>query len=319
MENTVDSGLNKENIPLYMRVYEYYKDLITEGKLSPGARLPSIRRCEKELSVSRTTAEAAYFQLAADGYVVSKPQSGYFVTDVARREKKDGTVRGIKELEPKTDYDFTSLSADRESFDFTLWRRYIKSALRQDERLLSYAEAQGERELREALCKYITEHRNAVCSPDNIVIGAGVQSLLHIICAVLPRSQKVFFGESEFEQGAAVFSDHGFKSCRTKEEADIIYVSPSHINRLGDVMPTSERLRLIRLADRENKLIIEDDYDSEFGYFNRPTPSLQGLDCGRNVIYIGTFSKLLLPSIRLSFIILPDALLGKKKKKGGAV
>lgn len=238
MENTVDSGLNKENIPLYMRVYEYYKDLITEGKLSPGARLPSIRRCEKELSVSRTTAEAAYFQLAADGYVVSKPQSGYFVTDVARREKKDGTVRGIKELEPKTDYDFTSLSADRESFDFTLWRRYIKSALRQDERLLSYGEAQGERELREALCKYITEHRNAVCSPDNIVIGAGVQSLLHIICAVLPRSQKVFFGESEFEQGAAVFSDHGFKSCRTKEEADIIYVSPSHINRLGDVMPT---------------------------------------------------------------------------------
>ena len=94
MENTVDSGLNKENIPLYMRVYEYYKDLITEGKLSPGARLPSIRRCEKELSVSRTTAEAAYFQLAADGYVVSKPQSGYFVTDVARREKKDGTERG---------------------------------------------------------------------------------------------------------------------------------------------------------------------------------------------------------------------------------
>ena len=87
---------------------------------------------------------------------------------------------------------------------------------------------------------------------------------------MLPRSQKVFFGESEFEQGAAVFSDHGFKSCRTKEEADIIYVSPSHINRLGDVMPTSERLRLIRLADRENKLIIEDDYDSEFGYFNRP-------------------------------------------------
>lgn len=105
MENTVDSGLNKENIPLYMRVYEYYKDLITEGKLPPGARLPSIRRCEKELSVSRTTAEAAYFQLAADGYVVSKPQSGYFVTDVARREKKDGTVRGKKELEPKTDYD----------------------------------------------------------------------------------------------------------------------------------------------------------------------------------------------------------------------
>lgn len=96
----MDSGLNKENIPLYMRVYEYYKDLITEGKLSPGARLPSIRRCEKELSVSRTTAEAAYFQLAADGYVVSKPQSGYFVTDVARREKRRHGKR-IKNLSRK--------------------------------------------------------------------------------------------------------------------------------------------------------------------------------------------------------------------------
>ena len=87
------------------------------------------------------------------------------------------------------------------------------------------ARHRGNASLGRLFAKYITEHRNAVCSPDNIVIGAGVQSLLHIICAVLPRSQKVFFGESEFEQGAAVFSDHGFKSCRTKEEADIIYVS----------------------------------------------------------------------------------------------
>lgn len=310
------SQLNNDSLPLYMRVYEYYKQLIADGKLAAHSKLPSIRRCSSELSVSRTTAEAAYFQLSADGYIISKPQSGYFVTDIASRSKK--SIIGKTEENEISDniiYDFSSLSADRESFDFALWRRYIKSALREDERLLSYGEAQGEAELRGALCKYITTQRNAVCTKENIVIGAGVQSLLHILCSIIPNSKSVYFKDPSFIQGKAVFSDHGFKIIDNMENADIVYISPSHTNSRGDVMTTAERLELIRFAEKENKLIIEDDYDSEFGYFNRPSPSLQGLDGGRNVIYISTFSKLLLPSIRLSFMILTDVALKEYRKK----
>lgn len=304
---------------LYMEVYDYYKSLILTGKLPKMSRLPSIRRCSAELGVSRTTVENAYLQLAADGYILSKPQSGYYVTDIASHsQKKSENVKKSDTEKKEIIYDFASLKADRESFDFDLWRRYLKSALRQDDRLLSYGEVQGEAELRQVLSKYITENRNVMCSEDDIVIGAGVQSLLNILCGIIGDRKSVFFRDPSFLQGIAIFDDHKFTVTKSESNADVIYISPSHINSWGDVMPTQERLELLKQAHENGTLIIEDDYDSEFGYFNRPTPSLQGLDGGENVVYIGTFSKLLVPSIRISFMILPEKLKSAYKKKANA-
>lgn len=307
------SPLLDAHIPLYMQVYTYYKELITNGKLPPKTRLPSIRRCAQALSVSRTTAESAYLQLCADGYILSKPQSGYYVTDLYFHAPQTKPA-AAKTHDPKIRYDFSSLSADRESFDFDLWRRYLKSALRQDERLLSYGEVQGEQDLREAVAQYVTEARGAVCTPERIVIGAGVQSLLHILCAVLGSGQSIAFRDKAFMQGIAIFRDHGFTICEDEAKAQLLYTSPSHMNRRGDIMSTPERIELLRSANARGATLIEDDYDNEFGYFSRSSPALQGLDGGRSVIYIGTFSKLLLPSIRLSFMILPDALIPRYRK-----
>lgn len=304
---------------LYMEVYDYYKSLILTGKLPKMSRLPSIRRCAVELGVSRTTVENAYLQLAADGYILSKPQSGYYVTDIASHsQKKSENVKKSSTKKKEIIYDFASLKADRESFDFDLWRRYLKSALRQDDRLLSYGEVQGEAELRQVLSKYITENRNVMCNEDDIVIGAGVQSLLNILCGIIGDRKSVFFRDPSFLQGIAIFDDHKFTVTKSESNTDVIYISPSHINSWGDVMPTQERLELLKQAHENGTLIIEDDYDSEFGYFNRPTPSLQGLDGGENVVYIGTFSKLLVPSIRISFMILPEKLKSAYKKKANA-
>lgn len=307
--------LNDESKTLYMRVYGYYRELITNGKLRSGARLPSVRRCAAELNVSRTTVESAYLQLAADGYIISKPQSGYFVTNIAAKPKKNIIYDEKSKNDNEIVYDFSSLKADRESFDFDLWRRYLKSALRQDDRLLSYGDAQGERELREVIADYIGEKRNVVCNAEDIVIGAGVQSLLHILCSITAKDKKIAFQDKSFVQGIAIFKDHGFCVTQDEKTADILYTSPSHINRWGDVMPTADRLEMIKQAQKNGTLIIEDDYDSEFGYFNHPTPSLQGLDGGKTVVYLGTFSKLLLPSIRISFMILPEALSQKYRQK----
>ena len=304
---------------LYMEVYDYYKSLILTGKLPKMSRLPSIRRCSAELGVSRTTVENAYLQLAADGYILSKPQSGYYVTDIASHSQKKSENNKKSDTEKKEIiYDFASLKADRESFDFDLWRRYLKSALRQDDRLLSYGEVQGEAELRQVLSKYITENRNVMCNEDDIVIGAGVQSLLNILCGIIGDRKSVFFRDPSFLQGIAIFDDHKFTVTKSESNADVIYISPSHINSWGDVMPTQERLELLKQAHENGTLIIEDDYDSEFGYFNRPTPSLQGLDGGENVVYLGTFSKLLVPSIRISFMILPEKLKSAYNKKANA-
>lgn len=304
---------------LYMEVYDYYKSLILTGKLPKRSRLPSIRRCAAQLGVSRTTVENAYLQLAADGYILSKPQSGYYVTDIASHsQKKSENIKKCSTEKNEIMYDFASLKADRESFDFDLWRRYLKSALRQDDRLLSYGEVQGEAELRQVLSKYITENRNVMCNEDDIVIGAGVQSLLNILCGIIGDRKSVFFRDPSFLQGIAIFDDHKFTLTKSESNADVIYISPSHINSWGDVMLTQERLELLKKAHEDGTLIIEDDYDSEFGYFNRPTPSLQGLDGGENVVYLGTFSKLLVPSIRISFMILPEKLKSAYKKKANA-
>ena len=142
----------------YMQVYDYYKELILTRKLPENTKMPSIRRCSEQLGLSRTTIETAYLCLAADGYIISRPQSGYYVTG---RPLVPSTLsaqisKNIHNTTPQIVYNFTSNNADADSFDFNLWRRYIKSALRQDKRMLTYGEPQGEWELRETICNYVT-------------------------------------------------------------------------------------------------------------------------------------------------------------------
>lgn len=305
--------LKREKEHLYLSVYHYYKEAILSSRLLPGSRMPSLRRCSEELDVSRTTVESAYLALAAEGYIISRPQSGYYVTDIAVSRQKV-CVKKTSDRLPEVRYDFTSAGSDKEGFRFDLWRRYIKSALRQDERLLDYGEPQGERELREALADYVREHRNVMCSADDIVIGAGIQSLLNILCPLLKTQKTVSFPTTSFIQGSTVFEDYGFEVHYRDKNCDIIYVSPAHMTRWGEIMPVSRRLELVHYAKERGSLIIEDDYENEFVYLQRPTPSLQSLSGGQNVIYMGSFSRLLLPSIRLSFMVLP-AELSKKYKK----
>lgn len=196
----------------------------------------------------------------------------------------------------------------------------MKSALRQDERLLSYGEPQGEKEFREVIAQYIKESRNVICTPEQIVIGAGVQSLLHILCPLIKEKRTASFYNPQFRQGRAIFEDYGFQIAEEsgKEDVGVYYISPSQMTKQGEVMSVADRLKLIKEAGRLNFLIIEDDYNSEFKYFQKPAPSIQGLAGGRGVVYLGTFSKMLLPSIRMSFMILPPELLeAYEQRKNG--
>lgn len=306
----------KKQDSLYMQVYDYYRNLIESGKLGNGEKIPSIRSSSAQLQVSKTTIEQAYMCLCDDGYLVPKNQSGYYVSRRAEQQKNEKSNQP-KTAENKPIYDFSSSGVDEESFDLSLWRRYVKSALRQTERLLNYGEPQGERELREEIALFARENRNCVCTAPNIVIGAGVQSLLHVLCPLIKERKRIYFADRDYAQGTAVFLDHGFEIAE-KQSADILYVSPSRTARWGDTMSVSERFKLTEYARSSGKLIIEDDYGSEFRYVNRPTPSLQGLNGGENVVYLGTFSKLLLPSIRISYMILPSEL-SEKYQKASAV
>ena len=294
---------------LYLQVYHYYKDLIMSRRLQPGNKMPSLRKCAQELRLSRTTIESAYLQLAADGYIISKAQSGYYVTDIV--EKTHEEKRALAPEETLCLYDLSSSGVDKESFRFDLWQRYLKSALRQNDRLLSYGEPQGEADLRQALCDYVREKRNIVCSPEDIVVAAGVQSLLQLLCPMIRDKKTVSFPTPSFVQGSTVFEDYGFQICYRNKDSGVIYVSPAHMTKWGEIMPVSRRLELIRHASENNSLIIEDDLENEFVYLQKPTPSLFSLAGGQEVVYIGSFSRLLLPSIRISFMILPPGLTDK--------
>lgn len=299
----------------YLQVYNYYRDLIQNGKLQEGTKMPSIRRCCEQLGLSKTTIETAYLCLAADGYIISKPQSGYFVTSRGTQDLKRKTQTTTSIKKNTILYDFTSNNADEDSFDFNLWKRYIKSALRQDKRMLSYGEAQGEFELRDTICDYVIKKRNAVCTPDQIIIGAGSQSLLNVLCPIIKDRKNICFHDNQFGQGMVIFHDYDFQITSDYNKADVLYTTPSNMNSLGDVMPVDKRLSLLQECITNHKLIIEDDYNNEFRYFSKPRPCLQGLAGGENVVYLSTFSKLLLPSIRLSFMILPEDLLAIYQEK----
>lgn len=313
----------------YLDLYEHYKNLILSGMLLPGTKLSSVRRLAQELSLSRTTVENAYALLAAEGYVTAKPQSGYYVSDLLIERKKESERFTDNRTGKRNDivYDMVTVSADRESFDFSLWRRYVKSALRQDDRLLSYGDSRGEADLRSAIAKYVNLQRGVACTAENIVVSAGTQGLLSILCVLLKEEKNIVFLGNDFPKGRAVFEDYG-KDVFTLQDgfdeeklngckASVIYVSPSHIDSKGSVLPMSERTKIVEYARKGNVLVIEDDYDSEFRYASHPALSLQGLDGGKNVVYIGTFSRLLLPSIRISFMVLPQRLCSIYNERAG--
>ena len=313
----MDSIFSKEsNQPMYIQLYNHFRSLILAGTLPSGSKLPSIRKCAAIYEVSKTTAEAAYVQLEAEGCIYSVAQSGFYVSQVS--DFSSGTKKTFhpenSSQKNSIEFDFTSSAADEESFDFNLWQRYIKSALRTGSRLLDYGDPQGEEDLRKALCGYVLRSRGIVCNENQMVVGAGVQNLLQLLCVLEKERKNVLFLGMPYKKGETVFRDFGknveysAQFAPLENNAEIIYTSPSHINHTGDVLNLTKRTGLLKIAGDSGSLIIEDDYDSEFSYTGHPVPALRSIDSGERVVYIGTFSKLLIPSIRISFMVLTPRL-----------
>ena len=310
---------------LYIETYSYYRQLIEEEKLSAGERMPSLRECCKELNISKTTAESAYFQLVADGYIVSRERSGFFVSDIRRDSLNKSQQSPNKTYEPilegnnddsyEASYDFSKIGEDPEYFCFSLWQRYMKSSLRFTETLMSYGNPQGEIELREEISNYVKKNRNIYCTADDVVIGASTQSLLMILLPILKNEgmRTASVPAIGFDRYAKVFEDNDFAVGYRDKEADVIYVSPAHMTSYGEVMSLKRRYEITKHSE-DGHIIIEDDYQNEFNYSKHPCPSIFALSKGENVVYLGGFSRVLMPSIRISFMILPTGLKEKYKE-----
>ncbi len=319
--------------PLYEQIYAYIKEDIRNGRIPCKEKLPSTRALAKHLEVSRSTVELAYEQLLSEGYIEAEPYKGYYaaqIEDLYHLQKTKAQVQTVEQPREKYRYDFTPNGVDLKSFPYNVWRKLSKEILVDDKtELFRSGDSKGEYGFRRAICSYLYQARGVECDPGQIIIGAGSDYLLMLLCALLGTHHRIAFEDPTYMQAYRLFSclsyelipvgmdKNGMKvSELAQTDADIAYVTPSHQYPTGIVMPIRRRLELLRWADEcDGRYIIEDDYDSEFRYKGKPIPSLQGYDAHDKVIYLGTFSKSIAPAIRLSYMVLPAPLMEQYEQK----
>ena len=329
------SGGDAVKRPLYEKIYQYIASEIKAGRLKADERLPSKQALAAHLKVSKTTVETAYSNLLAEGYLYSKPKSGYYVNHIEQISLKPSITGQTHEAfqehnqpqAPQQDlikFRFSTNAVDTSSFPFSSWARLTREIMVQHPELLNIGDNMGDEPLRAALAKYLHEFRGVIVNQDQLVIGAGVEYLLDMICQLLGRSRTFAIENPGYRKAYRMIRNHSIQvypipvdeqgmSVRmlSQTDADVAYVTPSHQFPTGCTMPVGRRMELLNWVQaKANRYLIEDDYDSEFRYNGRPIPALQGLcDAGQRVIYLGTFSRSLAPSIRIAYMVLPPDLL----------
>ncbi len=312
------------------------RELIQGGELASGEALPSTRDLATELEVSRNTAVYAYDRLVSEGYLESVPRSGVFVSSSFRRPRaarppaaaRRTTRRAAAPPRPALGgpRPFRPCQPDVDLFPLLMWNRMRGRALRQEGRnLLCYQASciSGLPALREAVATYLRDHRGVNCDSRQVVVTSGSQQALFLLATLLlgPRD-RVYVEDPGYVEarlasrsaGARVvpgpIDAHGLLPPPDDgERMTLIYTTPSRQFPTGVSLALDRRLALIDYAARHGSWIVEDDYDSELRYGAPPLPSLQSLDDSGRVIYTGTFSKLLFPSLRLGYVVVPDPLL----------
>ena len=313
-------------IPIYVQIYEQVKSDIVKGNIKAGEKLISTRTLAKNLCVARNTVENSYGQLCLEGYVINKPCSGFIVQDISEellvplKQNSDIILSSTHSYAIETeiyDYDFQYGNIENHKFPYSLWRKLTNEALLSvdKEKINFYNDKQGELDLRIEIMHYIKQSRGVYCTPAQIVLCCGMQYALDFICKLIPKEDRILAMEEPGYDGARIiFENNDFEIMPIPVESDgisisyvettnakIAYITPSHQFPTGSIMPIQKRNQLLNWAIKNDTIIVEDDYDSEFRYNSRPIPSLQSIDNNGKVVYIGTFSKSLSPGLHISY------------------
>lgn len=311
--------------PRYQQIYKFYKDAILSRQLASGSKLPSYRWLAKQVGVSNNTVLQAYDQLVAEGYLRNEARKGLYVNkiEIKKWQLPTHNIPANKPARPSRKIPFSASQhlVDQKNFPIKQWRKCSNLAL--DNISYQYEEHEGEDSLKEQLLKYLYKYRGVAAQADQLIIGSGSNALLFWLAFVLRnRYSKVLFEDPGYTRVRNLFAEFGYavKSIPVgavgidvqllkKQRADLLFLTPSHQYPTGVALPVSHRLQVLDWAKRTNAFIIEDDFDSEFRYKTKLMPSLQALDASGNVIYVGTFSNALMPSLRVAYMILPRTLL----------
>lgn len=320
---------NRGTDTLYEYLYKQIKADILSKKLVAGERLPSKRLLAKNLNVSTITVENAYSQLVAEGYIYSIPKSGYYVTDISAdlmEPLPERPARQFEKPEEKKTYfaDFASNSTVEDAFPFSIWSKLLKEVMAENSKeLMSRSPSKGVYELRSAVAGYLYQFRGMDVKPEQVIIGAGTEYLYGLIIQLLGYDKCYAVEDPGYQKISRIYQaqnvcckfvamdENGINMEALEESgADVLHISPAHHFPTGLVTPVSRRYELLSWASRkDNRYIIEDEYDSEFRLVGKPVPTLESIDVGEKVIYINTFSKSLSSTIRISYMVLPESLM----------
>ena len=295
--------------------------------LAAGEKLPSKRALAAHLEVSKITVETAYNQLLAEGYISAREKVGYFVESFQRQTPAPTRKEAAEECRA----DLIDLTGDSPShFPFSVWSRLQREVMLDlGEGLLLPLHNQGLPALRNAIARHLTEFRGMQVDPDNILIGAGTDFLYNLLVQLLGRDKRYGVEEPGYSKIQKIYQAAGAdcnlltldrQGVDPEELGDtqVLHISPSHHFPSGIVTSLPRRQELLKWAEKDpDRWIIEDDYDSEFRFDAHPMPALHTLDGGKQVIYLNTFSKTLAPSIRISYMVLPEALMQRFRKTLG--
>ncbi|MBP2637233.1 MAG: transcriptional regulator with domain and aminotransferase domain [Firmicutes bacterium] len=312
-------------ISLARQLYQILRNQMTTGQLPPGELLPSTRELAKQLAISRNTAYEAYEMLSAEGYIVSRPGSQTRVADGLCLEKSAPSPENLSHtISSPAEYlaDFRTGRPDLRRFPHHLWLQLLrKTAEELSPAYWSYSGPEGLPSLRGEIAAWLLRSRGLAVDPACIFITSGATQALYLLAGLLSGKNREIIVEDPCHIGMLrVLQSKGFQICPAPVDqqglqtaglhnkgACAVYVTPSHQFPLGGILPASRRAELIRFARDNDLYIIEDDYDSEFRYSGPPVAPLCSMDSER-VIYVGTFSKILFPALRIGYVVLPPQL-----------
>ena len=326
----VDKG---SDTPIYQQIYESVRTSIEAGVFRPGDKLPSIRTLSAGLKIARNTVDNAYKQLIVEGYVASRQGSGFIVQEISRDAlaelptPKARVQLPKRRVEPARNYRFNlsygNLTTD--AFPMSTWRRIAADVFSDAnaEKMASYGDPFGERQLRLQIARHVALTRSVQCTPEQILITSGTEQSLNVVLGMFDAERDAVAIEDPGYAGVRAALQHtnfDVRRVRTHEGEDayladvkasgarLVYTTPSHQFPLGWCMSQRVRSVLLEHAVKHDAYLIEDDYCCEYRYGSDAIPSLHSL-CPDHVIYLGTMSKILSPAIRMSYLVLPPALM----------
>ncbi len=306
---------------LYMQIYEYFKNEIINGTYKANTKLPSKRNLAKEYKISLNTVDNAYSKLLEEGFIYSKERQGFFVSDVGELYVLDSKPIHITKEEENIEYDF-SYSGVSDEFPYRIFKK-ISSNIFDNKDILEKVDYQGYLPLRIQISEYLNKSRGFKADPSQIVISSGSEYLFQIIFKLI--SGKFGIEDPGYNMLSNIMDTNDIKyefisvdengmdlEKLKKSKSDFCVITPAHQFPTGVIMNMQRRVELLNM--KKIKYVIEDDYDSEFKYSKRPVPALKSIDVNDKVIYIGSFSKSISPSFRVSFMVLPFDLVEKYNK-----